>query len=114
MIFSARQFAFSVTTSSTTVTTTSNVQLNAQQWYHLAVSYDGGVAGSALLCQEVSTNCSLNCGDSSVEGGAHEESLALSIGPSAGMIRLFRLDTEGHGQTASDCVDAQVSLKCFG
>jgi hypothetical protein len=43
-----------------------------------------------------------------------EESLALSIGPSAGMIRLFRLDTEGHGQTASDCVDAQVSLKCFG
>jgi hypothetical protein len=45
-----------------------------------------------------------------------EESLALSIGPLAGMIRLFRLDTEGHGQTASDCVDAQVSLslKCFG
>jgi len=62
------QFAFAVKTASTTITAQSNLQLVAQRWYHLAVTYDGGVAG---------------------------------------MVRLFHLDTFGHGQTASDCVDAQ-------
>ena len=40
---------FSVKTSSTTITVASRIALNPKTWYHVAVSYDGGVAGQLRL-----------------------------------------------------------------
>ena len=43
------QLEFSVKTSSTTIIVTSRIMLNPQTWYHVAVTYDGGVAGQLRL-----------------------------------------------------------------
>jgi len=46
---SNNQLEFSVKTSSTTITVGSRIALNPETWYHVAVSYDGGVAGQLRL-----------------------------------------------------------------
>jgi hypothetical protein len=43
------QLEFSVRTSSTTISVASRIKLNPQTWYHVAVTYDGGVAGQLRL-----------------------------------------------------------------
>ena len=46
---SNHQLEFSVRTSSSTITVNSRIMLNADTWYHIAVTYDGGVAGQLRL-----------------------------------------------------------------
>jgi hypothetical protein len=43
------QLEFSVKTSSSTITATSRIKLEIGKWYHVAVTYDGGIAGQLRL-----------------------------------------------------------------